>query len=132
MHQVVDLLTPLRANGGGRLTRLDVRVQLALALTTILAVAFRSAGLAAGAGRFRQSRGAGRAAGAAAKRAGRLVGPMGLAVVILALRAFTTGRTPWLFAPPRRLAAGRDPRRARRRSLRSACGCWPQWAWRWC
>ena len=39
MHQVVDLLTPLRAAGGGRLTRLNVRVQLALALTTILAVA---------------------------------------------------------------------------------------------
>jgi cobalt/nickel transport system permease protein len=96
MHQVVDLLTPLRAGGGGRLTRLDVRVQLAMALTAILAVAASTRAWLPALVVF------GSLIALAVLRVppgsvlGRLAAPLGLAAVICILRAFTTGRTPWL------------------------------------
>jgi cobalt/nickel transport system permease protein len=95
MHEVADLLTPLRADGGGRLTRLDVRVQLALALTTILAVAASTrAGLPilivlgslAALAMLRVRPGS---------VLGRLAGPLGLAAVICIVRTFAVGKTPW-------------------------------------
>jgi cobalt/nickel transport system permease protein len=95
MHQVVDLLTPLQAAGGGRLTRLDVRVQLALALTTISAVAVSTRASLPALVVF------GNLAALAVLRVpprsvlGRLAGPLGLAVVVCVLRTFTTGTTPW-------------------------------------
>ena len=96
MHQVVDLLTPLRAAGGGRLTRLNVRVQLALALTTILAVAVSTRAWLPALVVF------GSLGALAVLRVpprsvlGRLAGPLGLAMVVCVLRAFTSGKTPWL------------------------------------
>jgi cobalt/nickel transport system permease protein len=96
MHQVADLLTPLRAAGGERLTRLDVRVQLALALTTIMAVTASTRAPLPALVVF------GSLIALAVLRVppgsvlGRLAGPLGLAAVVCVLRAFTTGTTPWL------------------------------------
>jgi cobalt/nickel transport system permease protein len=96
MHQVVDLLTPLRADRGGRLARLDVRVQLALAVTTILAVAFSTRAAMPALVVFGSLIALAALRVPAGTALGRLAAPLGLAAVVCILRAFTTGRSPWL------------------------------------
>jgi cobalt/nickel transport system permease protein len=74
---------------------LDVRVQLALALTTILAVVASTRAWLPALVVFASLIALAAVRVPPGSVLGRLAGPLGLAAVVCTLRAFTVGRTPW-------------------------------------